>query len=191
MKLIVGLGNPGLIYGNSRHNIGFSVVKLLARLSRTALKKDNGTFSLSAKVKLGTHNVILAVPLTFMNLSGLSVSALIKKYRIDLADLLVVSDDLDLELGRAKIRASGSSGGHRGIQSVIDALGSEGFCRLRIGIGRPARKNTEARDYVLSQFNRKEKTRLKEILSLASECCRMWASEGAGKAMNIFNRRSS
>ena len=191
MKLIVGLGNPGLIYSNCRHNIGFLAVKSLAKLSKAALKKDKGTFSLSAKVKLGVHSAILALPLTFMNLSGLSVSALLKKYKIDLADLLVVSDDLDLEFSRIKIRASGSSGGHRGIQSVIDALGTEAFCRLRIGIGRPACKSIEARDYVLSYFNRREKTRLKEILSLTSECCLMWASEGIHKAMNTFNRRSN
>lgn len=190
MKLIVGLGNPGLIYSNSRHNIGFSVVKSLAKLGKVALKRDKGTFSLSAKARLGAHHVILAIPLTFMNLSGLGVSVLAKKYKIDFADLLVVSDDLDLEFGRMKIRPSGSSAGHRGMQSIIDTLGSRGFCRLRIGIGRPD-GNKEARDYVLSQFNRKEKAQLKEILDSASDCCQVWASEGITEAMNMFNRRSN
>lgn len=190
MKLIVGLGNPGRIYTDSRHNIGFQVIRLLARAAKITLKKDSGAFCLSAKSKIGAQQVILAIPLTFMNLSGSSVSALMEKYKIGLEDLLVVCDDLDLELGRIKIRPRGSSAGHRGIASVIDSLGTEGFPRLRIGIGRP-HKDKAASAYVLSRFTKKEKTQLKQILDSAADCCRMWLSEGVAKTMSIFNRRSS
>ncbi len=190
MKLIVGLGNPGLFYRYSRHNIGFLVVKSLAKAAKIALKRDSGTLALSAKANFATPGVVLAIPLTFMNLSGPSVSALIKKYKIDLKDVLVVCDDLDLEFGRMRMRPAGSSGGHRGLESIIEALGTPGFSRLRIGIGRP-RRNKLASDYVLGQFNRKEKIQLEEILDSAADCCRVWAGEGVTRAMNLFNRRSN
>lgn len=188
MKLIVGLGNPGLFYSNSRHNIGFSVVKLLARLEKIALKKDKQAPALSAKFKAGSEYVILALPLTFMNLSGAAVRALIKKHKIDLGDLLVVCDDLDLEFGRLKIRPQGSSAGHRGIESVINSLGSDKFARLRIGIGRP-QGSKEASKYVLSRFNRKESKQLESILNNACDCCTMWISQGMDKSMNTFNKK--
>ncbi|MFA5410367.1 MAG: aminoacyl-tRNA hydrolase [Candidatus Omnitrophota bacterium] len=124
MKLIVGLGNPGQAYQGSRHNLGFSVIKSLAQSYRIILKKDSAAFSLSAKARVDSDKLILAMPLTFMNLSGIAVSALLKKYKLDLSSLLVVCDDLDLEFGRLKIRAKGSSGGQRGLQSIIDALES-------------------------------------------------------------------
>lgn len=188
MKLIVGLGNPGILYANSRHNIGFSVVKLLARLENIALKKDKQAPALSAKFRVGSEQIILALPLTFMNLSGAAVSALIKKHKIDLGDLLVVCDDLDLEFGRLKIRPQGSSAGHRGIGSIINFLGSDKFARLRIGIGRP-QGSKEASDYVLSRFNRRESMQVKSILSNACDCCTMWISQGIDKSMNTFNKK--
>lgn len=187
MKLIVGLGNPGKIYSYSRHNIGFSAVKALSKFYKVALKKDKAAFSLSAKCKIKNQNIILATPVTFMNLSGLAVKALLKKYRIDLENLLVVCDDLDLELGRQKIRASGSSGGHQGLKSVIDSLKSDRFSRLRIGIGRP-QINTEVKDYVLSPFTQQERGQVKKIIAEASLCCRVWVREGVTKSMNIFNQ---
>ncbi len=186
MKLIVGLGNPGRIYSESRHNIGFSVIKALSKIYKIPLKKDN-TFSLSGKGKLEGENLILALPLTFMNLSGIAVSALIKKYKIDLDNLLVVCDDLDLDFGVIKIRPSGSSAGHRGLGSIIDSLGSQGFSRLRIGIGRPLRDNTDASSFVLSSFAKKEKGKIKELIELACDCCRVWATKGITESMNIFN----
>jgi len=189
MKLIVGLGNPGRLYADSRHNIGFLLVKALAKTFRVHLRKDTQGFSLSGRGKAEGENLILAMPLTFMNLSGNAVSALIKKYKIDLNNLLVVSDDLDLEFGKFKIKASGSSGGHRGLQSIIDALKENTFCRLRIGVGRPA-ADTDAAEYVLSAFNKKEKAELKEIIERAENCCRIWVAKGASVCMNNFNRRS-
>ena len=189
MKLIVGLGNPGRIYTESRHNIGFSVIKALSKIYKIPLKKDN-TFSLSGKGKIKGDNLILALPLGFMNLSGIALSALIKKYKIDLDNLLVVCDDLDLDFGVIKIRPSGSSAGHRGLESIIDSLGSQGFARLRIGIGGPLRHNTDASSFVLSPFTKKEKGKIKEIIENACDCCRVWAVKGITESMNIFNRRS-
>jgi len=189
VKLIVGLGNPGRIYTESRHNIGFAVIKALSKIYKISLKKDN-TFSLSGKGKIGLENLILALPLTFMNLSGVAVSALTKKYKIDLDNLLVVFDDLDLDFGVIKIRPSGSSAGHRGLGSIIDSLGSQEFSRLRIGIGRPSRHNTDASSFVLSLFTKKEKGKIKEIIENACGCCRLWVMKGIIESMNIFNRRS-
>ena len=190
MKLIVGLGNPGKIYRDSRHNVGFSLVKTLSRIYKIPLKKDNHAFSLSGKGQIEGKNLMLALPFTFMNLSGIAVSALLKKYRIDLENLMVVCDDLDLGIGTMKIKPSGSSGGHRGLESIIDSLGSQEFCRLRIGIGRPLNKNIDAVDYVLSSFTRKEKEEIKEIVERACDCLRVWITKGMIETMNIFNRRS-
>jgi len=186
MKLIVGLGNPGILYSGSRHNIGFQVIKYLAKSEKIVLKKEKGIPALSAKAKIDGLDVVLAMPLTFMNLSGQAASALLKKYRAGLDELLVVCDDLDLEFGRLKIRSSGSSAGQRGVKSIIDSFDNFEFSRLRIGIGRP-QGNLDAATYVLSHFNKKEKSQLQEIIHRAAECCRAWASEGVEKSMNIFN----
>lgn len=187
MKLIVGLGNPGKIYRDSRHNLGFSVIKSLAQDYKATPKKDNATLSLNTKVRIGEENLILAMPLTFMNLSGIAVSALVKKYKLDLPSILVVCDDLDLEFTRLKIRPKGSAAGHHGLQSVIDSLGSRDFSRIRIGIGKPP-KFIDGAEYVLSPFTRKEKGQIEEIIEKAADCCRVWATEGVEKAMSIFNR---
>lgn len=191
MKLIVGLGNPGLIYANSRHNIGSTVVKFLAGSLKTVLKKDNSVFSLTGKTKYNQHNFILACPQNFMNLSGVAVKALLKKFKIplDAENLLVVCDDLDLELGRIKIRAAGSSGGQRGLKSIIQYLGTQNFSRLRIGIGRP-RDPLDAAEYVLSGFLKKEKIAVQDIKEVAASCCLSWVEKGAQKTMNTFNIRS-
>ncbi len=207
MKLIVGLGNPGFIYRHSRHNIGFLVIKTLAKLHKIPLKKDRQTFSITGKGKIDGGDLILAMPVTFMNLSGVAVVNLLKKYRIDLPrpfgrtgnesispkgrgldKLLVICDDIDLEFGRLKIKPSGSSGGHRGLKSIIDSTRTCKFSRLRIGIGRPL-KSIKAAEYVLSAFNRKEKTQLREILEVASNCCWSWVRKGITETMNIFNCR--
>lgn len=189
MKLIVGLGNPGRTYANSRHNIGFSVVRALAKVYNISLKKDNCAFSLSGKGRIKGQNIALVLPLTFMNLSGIAVGALLKKYKTGIDNILVVCDDLDLEFGRLKIRPQGSSGGHRGLQSIIDTLGRQDFCRLRIGIGRRD-KNMASAEYVLSPFNKEEKKEVPDIIEKAIECSQSWVTGGAQASMNIFNRRS-
>jgi len=189
VKLIVGLGNPGRIYSSTRHNIGFVVVKSLAKDCGATLKRENFTYSLTAKAKFEAIPVVIALPLTFMNLAGQAVKALVKKYRVVKSDLLVVCDDLNLELGRIRLRPSGSSGGHRGLQSIIDNLRREDFARLKIGIGRPP-AGMEASDYVLKPFLKKETGVLNEAVQNACECCRVWVQENTDKAMNEFNKRS-
>ncbi len=205
VKLIVGLGNPGNIYANTRHNIGFISIDALAKEYNFFLKKDRLTFSLNAKGDLGGCNVVLAMPQSFMNLSGIAVRNLVKKYKISSDNLLVICDDLDLEFGRIKIRPFGSSGGHQGLKSIIDLLGTNEFARLRVGIGRPlqqlAPKNDEKADcrgskssgdqnivrYVLAPFSKKE--RLEEVISKVSDCCKVWVAKDVTEAMNAFNSR--
>lgn len=190
MKLIVGLGNPGLIYSGSRHNIGFEVIKNLASSQRIVLRKEKGIKALTGKFRIGEEPVLLALPLTFMNLSGEAVKPILKRYEIAEADLLVVCDDLDLEFGRIKVCFQGSFAGHRGIKSIEDSLETNGFNRLRIGIGRP-KEESSASDFVLSRFNRIEKKEIPLIINKSAECCRSWIEAGIDKAMNIFNRKGA
>jgi PTH1 family peptidyl-tRNA hydrolase len=190
IKLIVGLGNPGLIYAASRHNIGFRVVKYLARSLKIGFKADRQVFALVAKGKLSGQEIVLALPQTYMNLSGRAVSALLKKFKLNQDSLLVVCDDLDLELGRLKIRPQGASGGQRGLESIIQGLGSQEFSRLRIGIGRPA-KPQDAAEYVLSGFSRQEKEAVRQIEEDAADCCQSWVENGITQTMNIFNNLRS
>ena len=189
--MIVGLGNPGLIYAGSRHNIGFAVLKSLANSLKINFKRDSSVSALVVKDKLFQQDVVLALPQIYMNLSGIAVVALLKKFKVDGKDLLVVCDDLDLELGKIKIRPQGSSGGQRGMESIIERLGTQDFCRLRIGIGRP--KSSGSQDtakYVLSGFLRKEKAAVKQIEEDAVNCCMSWVENGIVQTMNIFNLRS-
>ncbi|MDD5281211.1 MAG: aminoacyl-tRNA hydrolase [Candidatus Omnitrophica bacterium] len=189
MKLIVGLGNPGLVYGGSRHNIGFMVVKSLARSLKIVFKRDSSVSALIGKTNCGRYNLVLALPQTFMNLSGIAVRALLKKYKVSPQELLVVCDDLDLELGRVKIRPHGSSGGQRGMASIIEHLGTQEFNRLRIGIGRP-KDPADAARYVLAGFLRKEKAIVEEAKEDAVRCCLSWVEKGIIMTMDSFNTRS-
>jgi len=188
MKLIVGLGNPGSSYKNSRHNIGFMAVDSLAVEYKVKLKRKFTWRSLHNKTRIGTEEVILAEPLTFMNLSGSAVKQLISRHNLELSDLLVIADDLDLELGRIKIKPSGSSAGHRGLSSVIAVLKSDNFSRLRIGIGSPP-EHIEASDYVLSDFSRKEKALVDQIIDEVKDCVRVWLERGTEKTMDMFNQK--
>lgn len=186
IKLIVGLGNPGLIYAGSRHNVGFAVLKILASSLKINFKRDSSVSSLVAKGKLNQQQVILALPQTYMNLSGIAVKALLKKFKVDGKDFLVVCDDLDLELGKMKIRPQGSSGGQRGMESIIEQIGTREFCRLRIGIGRPE-SSRDAAEYVLAGFLPKEKTMVKQVEEDAANCCLSWIKSGIVQTMNTFN----
>ncbi len=186
MKLIVGLGNPGFMYVGSRHNIGFTVLKSLAASLKISFKREASVFALVGKLKKGQDNIILALPQTFMNLSGVAVRALLKKFKINPENLLVVCDDLDLDLGKMKIRPTGSSAGQRGVKSIIEQIGTQNFNRLRIGIGRP--KNSEdAAKYVLSGFLHKEKEMVYTIKEEAVSCCMSWLEKGITETMNIYN----
>jgi PTH1 family peptidyl-tRNA hydrolase len=188
VKLIVGLGNPGMFYRWSRHNIGFQVVKALGGARKAAFRKEKATSSLTAQIKIAGSAVILALPLSFMNRSGGAVQALLERYRLQLKDILVVCDDLDLPFGRLKIRPGGSSGGHRGLGDIVKQLQSEGFPRLRLGIGRP-RREMDAASYVLGRFNAQEKRQLKGLVKKALDCCHCWVTDGISASMNLFNRK--
>lgn len=190
MKLIVGLGNPGRVYANTRHNIGFMAVNALANDYAIALKKDKQVYALAGKVKIGGKDVLLAEPVTFMNLSGVALKALLNKYKIEPQDILVICDDLDLEFGRLKIKKSGSSGGHRGLKSIIDSLATKQFNRLRIGIGRPLNE-IAASEYVLGNFSKKEKKSLPWIIEEACDCAKSWVGQGIAKTTDSFNKKGA
>ena len=194
MKLIVGLGNPGVIYALTRHNIGFQVIKSLACSLKIDLKRDRLVYSLAGKGKCASGEIILAMPQTFMNLSGVAVKACFKKFKITPIDLLVICDDLDLELGKIKIRPHGSSNGQRGLDSIIEHLGTQEFSRLRIGIGRPPKStdlhSQQAAKYVLTSFLRKEKALVDEAKENSVNCCLSWVEKGVVETMNIFNTRA-
>jgi PTH1 family peptidyl-tRNA hydrolase len=189
MKLIAGLGNPGLIYAQTRHNVGFSVVKTLARQYKIVLKKDPSVLAWLGRGAIEGYACILALPYTFMNLSGRSVAALVEKFGLSLKDLLIVCDDLNLDIGRIKIRAGGSCGGHRGLASIIEDLGAKDFGRLRIGIGRPVCCDTDPAEYVLSSFRRGQRKNIDAALARAYDCCRVWLTQGIEKSMNMFNTK--
>ena len=193
MKLIVGLGNPGRVYANNRHNVGFICLNHFARTQGIKFDKKQG------KARIGTgevagNKIVLARPQTYMNLSGQSVSRLIKKFSVDLNDLLVIHDDLDLPSGKIRIRQGGSSGGHKGIESIISCLGSQDFSRLRIGIGRPTeiRDIAEAREadisaYVLSDFTPDEKQIIIDVVPKVNEAILCLLTEGLTATMNKYN----
>ena len=189
MKLIVGLGNPGKSYQQTRHNIGSSVVRAWAQQHDCPLKRTFLSSSLTARLRIGHEQAIAAVPLTYMNLSGPAVAALVKKHDIASDRLLIVLDDLDLEPGRLRVKASGSAGGHKGLASVITALGTQEFARLRIGVGRPADSRMDTADYVLSVFTRKEKQVMEQTIEKAVEAIDLWLTQPLEKTMNNVNRQ--
>lgn len=188
--MIVGLGNPGLAYAASRHNIGFTVLKLLASSLKINFKRDFSVSALVGRPRGSQPDLILALPQTYMNLSGIAVKGLLKKFKLSPQELLVVCDDLDLELGRMKLRPQGSSGGQRGMVSIIEHLGTQDFSRLRIGIGRP-QNSQDAADYVLAGFSRKEKAQVRQTAEDAVNCCLSWVANGTVQTMNTFNTRST
>jgi PTH1 family peptidyl-tRNA hydrolase len=193
MKLIVGLGNPGRVYAGNRHNIGFMCLNYFARTQGIRFDKKQGLARIGTGEVAGSK-VILARPQTYMNSSGQSVSRLIPRFNIDLNDLLLIHDDLDLPLGKIRIRHGGSSGGHKGIESVIAELGSQDFPRLRVGIGRPGvvEGSTEISEadiiaYVLSDFAPGEKQTVARVIPQVSEAILCFLTEGLTAAMNRYN----
>ena len=189
MKLIVGLGNPGRLYSNSRHNIGFMAVRALASRNKVTLKKGLFGSSLTARFHLGKDTVILAQPLTFMNLSGSGIKPLLKKYKVSPDNLLIICDDIDLDFGVLRLRPEGSSGGHNGLESIIRTIATKEFCRLRIGVGRPNEK-LDAADYVLAPFKRNELNEIESIIERAVSCAESWIAQGTSETMNTYNKRS-
>ena len=187
MFLIVGLGNPGRRYDGTRHNIGFDVVDELAKRHHAGWEAaPRGVEALVARWRLA--DTVIAKPLTFMNLSGGAVVGLLQFYKTDPSGLLVVVDDVNLELGRLRIRSRGSAGGHNGVKSIIAALGSEEFARLRIGVGRGDDRRDLA-DHVLAKFDAEERTIVAETVSRTADAVELFIAEGIGPVMNRYNRK--
>ncbi|MBA7575206.1 Peptidyl-tRNA hydrolase [subsurface metagenome] len=193
MKLIVGLGNPGRGYANNRHNVGFVCLNHFARMQSIRFDKKQG----KARIGLGEvagSEVVVAKPQAYMNRSGQSVSLLVKKFDVSPDDLLVIHDDLDLTLGKIRIRQGGSSGGHKGIESIISCLGSQNFIRIRVGIGRPIKNEgftefseDEIINYVLSDFTPDEKQAITPVIPRVSEAILCLLTEGPVTTMNRYN----
>jgi peptidyl-tRNA hydrolase, PTH1 family len=184
LKLVVGLGNPGSKYQGTRHNVGFEVIDRLAQGGSGA------TFTrrfdaLVAETEIDFRRVLLLKPETFMNLSGRSVGQAVRFFKLPLADLLVVCDDLSLPLGKLRIRGGGTDGGQKGLRDIAAHLGSEDFARLRIGIGH--RGEVDAADFVLNRFRGAERPVIDDALILASQAVATWVVQGVDAAMNRFN----
>ena len=191
MKLIVGLGNPGKAYAHNRHNAGFRCLNYFARLH--SIRFDHR--QCRARLGIGElegEQLLLAKPRTFVNLSGNPVACLVHKHDIPLSNLLVIYDDLDLPLGKIRLRQSGGSGGHKGMNSIVSALGSEDFPRIRVGIGRPQVEEQSISEdaivnYVLSDFSPQEETIIKPVIATVSEAIDCFLSQGIEAAMSKFN----
>ncbi len=181
MKLIVGLGNPGMEYVHTRHNVGFDIVNMFA-------KKQGFKFSRKGKAMVSENNingekVILLKPLTFMNLSGEAVARIMNNYNVSPEDMIVVCDDMDLPLGKLRIRRKGSGGGHNGLKNIIDCIKSDNFCRMRVGIGR----EEDTINYVLSRFSRSDRKVMEESFEKAVNALEALLTETVDKVMNDYN----
>ncbi len=188
MKLICGLGNPGFRYRNTRHNVGFLVIDNFTKLNKIKIDK-NGFHSLFNRVIIKGEEVVLLKPQTFMNNSGLALAATAERFHIGMHEILVVCDDVNLGLGIIRFKAGGSSGGHKGLGSIISVLGGNEFSRLKVGIG--SDKESELKDYVLSGFKASEKKALKEVLAKSADAVGVWLEEGLQAAMNKFNEKNT
>lgn len=186
MRLVVGLGNPGRRYRGTRHNVGFRVVELLARRWGVSFREEGRVEVAQARV--AGQAVLLAKPLIYMNLSGEAVAELVRRRGIATDQVLVVYDDMDLPAGTLRVRARGRAGGHRGMASVLEALGTLEVPRVRVGIGRPG---GDAVDHVLSRFSPEEEPVVAEAVERAAEAVETALAEGIERAMERFNRRTA
>jgi peptidyl-tRNA hydrolase, PTH1 family len=188
VKVIVGLGNPGSDYSGTRHNVGFRVTELLGQRWSIPLNRK----LCRSRVGEGNYRAVpvrLVQPETFMNVSGEAVSELVQQWKLDPTDLLVIADDVALPLGSIRLRAQGSDGGHNGLGSILQMLGTEAVARLRVGI-QPAALKGDLADYVLEPFSKKEQEPLEAVLETACDAAETWVCEGMTPAMNRFNQKA-
>lgn len=190
MKLIVGLGNPGRKYRDTRHNIGFAVADELAARASVTFEAAPAEALMARARSLGPEGTLLLKPLTMMNASGFAVSEIARYFRVAFGDILVVADDVNLPLGRLRARPSGSAGGHNGFRSIIEQLGTTGFARLRVGVGRGDPRRDLA-DYVLGGFDADERPVVDDAVSRAADAAELFVSEGIELVMNRFNAPDS
>lgn len=183
--LVVGLGNPGEQYQKTRHNVGFWCIDRLAEQHSIKMNRRN-RLALTGEGRIGVEDVALAKPRTFVNESGQAVTSLMARYRASAADLLVVYDDMDLPAGKIRLRPNGGPGGHNGIKSIIGALGTQGFARLRVGVGRPGPGDDQI-EHVLGRANAEEQSLVDAAVETAVEVIACYLSEGVETAMNRYN----
>jgi len=183
MWVIAGLGNPGKKYSRTRHNIGFMVVEEVARRHSINLKDRKGY--VFGKGSIDAHPLLIVKPLLYMNLSGPIIKKILRRFSIVPEHLITVYDDLDIQIGKLKIKKKGSSGGHKGIESIIQHISSQEFVRLKVGIGRE--EGIPAEDYVLSKFKRRELPVIKQMIHKAADSVEIIVTDGVDRAMNIFN----
>ena len=186
MKLVVGLGNPGTEYRETRHNVGFMVADALVNRWRVADQWREKFDALLIKTMVGDESVILAKPLTFMNLSGQAVAGLAGFYKIEPPDIFIVTDDVALPVGRLRARRGGGAGGHNGLKSIIQSLATQAFPRMRVGVGRGDDRRDLA-DHVLGRFEADERDTVSAAVLRAADTTEMFLSEGIGRVMNAFN----
>lgn len=190
MKIVCGLGNPGREYERHRHNIGFRVVEQLADRARAAFDRQKFDAEI-AQGSLGKEKVLFLKPQTFMNLSGKSVAGAAGFFKVPPGDILVVHDELDLPFGRLQLKAGGGAGGHNGLRSIQQLLGTDAYVRLRFGIDKPQGPNAKERvvGHVLSGFSAEEERALDERVRTAADAAEAWLTDGLASAMNRFNRK--
>lgn len=188
MRLIAGLGNPGKGYRFSRHNLGFMTVDRLSRIHRKRIFLPR-SYGRTAEIKIGSEKVVLLKPSAYMNRSGESVLLAMKKFNLKSEDLIVLHDDMDLSLGKLKLGFGLSSAGHKGVESIIEKIGTGKFYRIRLGIGKPAEKE-DVVSYVLSSFTDEEMEIVKRMIESACQAVEVLIKEGLEKAMNIFHRKN-
>jgi PTH1 family peptidyl-tRNA hydrolase len=187
MKLIVGLGNRDRRYRRTRHNVGWDVIDRMARRWGVTVDQEDGWAQVGS-AKVGRNRILLAKPQTYVNRSGVAVADLLRRHRVKIGDLLVIADDLDLPLGRLRLRGGGSHGGHNGLRSIIEALGRDDFPRLRVGIGRPP-AGVDPAEFVLTPFREDEDAVMQAALDRAADAVETVLREGLPTAMNRFNTR--
>ncbi len=188
MKIVFGLGNPGRAYERTRHNVGFQILDILAR-RHGVMFAPHKFDALAVKVRMGEGEVLLVKPQTYMNLSGKSVAPIVRFYKVPLTDILVVYDDLDLAFGVLRMRPKGGDGGHKGMRSIIQHLGTSDFPRLRVGIGRPPGRMDPA-DFVLHPFTDEEEEAMRVVREEAADAIEIWVTQGIEPAMRFVNTRA-
>jgi peptidyl-tRNA hydrolase, PTH1 family len=185
VKLIGGLGNPGALYQLTRHNLGYCVLDYISHQNKIPFQRQTAQ-AFSGLGTLWDIPVVLIKPATFMNRSGEAIQAFAAYFRIATSDIIIIHDDLDLQFGQIKVKTKGGSGGHRGVESIIDVLEENTFIRIRIGIGRPPRREGES-EFVLQHFAEEEQRDVQAIVMKAAQCLKTVVTEGPAAAMNQFN----
>lgn len=188
MKLVLGLGNPGKAYENTRHNAGFLVVDELARRGDATFRRGWFSGARQAKANVGGKLILLAKPETFMNRSGDAAAALLRRRGLRAEDLVVVVDDVELDIGLVRVRRRGGAGGHKGLESIIERIGTQEFVRVRVGVG-PRPPGEELVSYVLGRFGAEERRRIGEATGRAADAVERVVLAGVEKAMNEFNQK--